>query len=124
MRQSIQEGVGSSIVPLTRLTQQGTRRREKYEEVQGSIFKQAMQQPATHHLGPQNRIECSGIQLHQQSILQHSRRVYYTPDRRPSLSAKLVQKSAQLSFIRHVHRGQMHARSQSFEFSNGSDLLN
>ena len=104
MRQRIQKGVGGGIVPLTGLAQEGTRGREKYEEVQRGVFEQAMQQPATHHLGPQNRIERRRIELHQQSVLQHSRRVHDTADRRPSLGAKLVQKAAQLSFIRHIDR--------------------
>ena len=122
MRQRIQESVGGGIVPLTGLAQHRTRGREKYEEVQGIVLKQAMQQPATHHLGPQNRIQCRRIELHQQSVLQHARRVHDTPDRRPTLRAKLVQKAAQLSFIRHIDRRQMHACSQGFQFPNGGDL--
>src|SRR4029453_4261496 len=75
-----------------------------------------------HHLWPQNRIQRRRIELHQQSVLQHARRVHDTADRRPLLRTELVQKAAQLSFIRHVDRRQMYACSQRFQFPNGGDL--
>ena len=50
MSQSIEEGVGGSIVSLARLAQQRACRREQYKEVEGSVFEQAMQQPAAYHL--------------------------------------------------------------------------
>ena len=46
MRQCIQESVGGGIVPLAGLAQHGTGGREEYEEVQGIVLEQAMQQPA------------------------------------------------------------------------------
>src|SRR5208282_3780299 len=90
MRQCIEEGVGCRIVPLARLAQEGARGRKEYKEVQGVVLEESMQQPATHHLGPQNRIHCRRVELHQQSVLQHSRRVHYASDRRPTLSSKLI----------------------------------
>ncbi len=112
MRQRVQESVGRSVVSLAGLPEHGTRRREEYKEVQGVVLEQAMQQPAAHHLGPQNRIQSRRIELHQQSVLQHSRRMHDTPDRRPTFRAKLVQKAAQLFFIRYIGRRQMHACTQ------------
>src|SRR5579872_1076975 len=98
MRQRIQKSVRRGIIPLTWLAQYGTRGREEYEEVQGRVLEQAMQEPAPHHLWPQDLMKRRSIELHQQSVLQHSRRVHDTPDRRPTLRAKLVEKTAQLCF--------------------------
>ena len=81
-----------------------------------------MQQPAAHHLWPQNRVQCRSIELNQQSVLQHPRGVHDTPDRRPAFRAKRVQKTAQLSFVRHIDRRQMHACPQRFQFPDGGDL--
>src|SRR6185437_16010625 len=63
MRQGVQKSIRRGVVPLTRLAQERASGRKKYEEVQGRVFEQAMQQPSARHLGPQNRIQRGGIKL-------------------------------------------------------------
>ena len=123
MRQSIEESIGGGIVPLTGLTQKRARGGKKYKEIQRSVFEQAMQQPTAHHLGPQDGIQRGLIKLREQSVSQHSRRVYHAANRRPAFGAKCFEKGAQLRFVRHVHRGQVHARSQCFEFPDDAGLI-
>ncbi len=81
-----------------------------------------MQQPRAHHLWPHDCVQCRRIELHQQSVLQHTRRVHDTPDRRPALGMKFVKKTAQLCFIGYINRRQVHACSQQFQFADGGDL--
>src|ERR1700691_5270452 len=54
--------------------------------------------------------------------MQHARRMHDSTDRGPTLSAKLLEESAHLFFIRDVRGYQMHAGTGFFELANDGCL--
>src|SRR5271155_4657820 len=96
--ESVQKGIRRGIVALTGLSNQRTRGRKNYEKIQRVLLKEAMKEPAACHLRPQDFRHRGSIELWQQPVLQHSRRMHHATDGRPAFLMEVLDESAHLLF--------------------------
>ena len=101
MRQTVQERVGGRVIRLAGRTQDRSHRRENHEEIERQIRGERVEIPRSENFGSQNPAEVFRVEVEEQVVVQHSRGMNHSAERRHRVS-NFGQRAGQIAFVRNV----------------------